>query len=122
MNPETAQIRQTSPGPTGARAKGVRGDALAWTIDDDRLAGAALRIAFLRWSCPIPTPSGGGHAPTADRSSEPHRSHFTLAPDYRSLSKDVLAIFGNLLQQRLVVDGIVGGERRTMVGAVLAKE
>src|SRR3990167_4260923 len=68
----------------------VFGDAQARAIDDDTLASGNRHIAFLRWSCPVQTPSSGGLAPTANRSAEPRTTHFTLAPDYRSLSKDAL--------------------------------
>ena len=86
MTPTTTQTTQASSGPARPGARRVLGDATAWAIDDDRLVAAA-RTTFQRWSCPIPTPSGGGHAPTANRSSELQGTHFTLAPDYRSLSK-----------------------------------
>src|SRR3546814_8041000 len=83
MSRPDQQTATTSSGPTRAATTGVHGDAWARAIDDDRPESATPRISLLRWSCPLPTPSGGGATPTANRSAEPRRTHLTLAPDYR---------------------------------------
>ncbi len=43
-----AQTGQNLPAPRPGAGKSVRGDAWAWAIDDDKLAAAQGRTAFLR--------------------------------------------------------------------------